>query len=361
MFCGNCGVQIADNAAFCPNCGAQVEKSGSMQPASDQAVNGFTSPENVMPGTPVPQAYDPAVDQAQAYQQIPPAQPIPQPAKRLDQKAQKKAMIGIAVYSVLALVLGAFFALEANPGIAALVGIVPSIIILVLIYRLDSVEKEPVKLIIKLFIGGGILSLIIALIGELVFGYVLNAAFGVVDTENPELSLGGFYSITHIIYELISNFICVAIIEEFAKYIVLKKFSWKNQAFDFLFDGVVYSVATAIGFEVIENIVYIFGSGAGMLGTAILRTAFPGHAIFGIYMGYYYGKAKSLEVNGDPAGAKKLRIKGILIATAIHGLYDFLCSFDTLVFFIGIIPLVVVLNVFAFKNVIKYQGEDATV
>ena len=356
MFCGNCGSKIDDNAGFCPNCGVKV--SGNMQPAGDAQIQGEAT--SGMPETPAAAAYEPAVGQTQpvqSYQQeIPvqttaPAQPV-QPAAA--KKSGKGMFIAIAIYSALSLLIGAFTEFESGMLTASIVGIVPSIILLVFVYRLDKMEKEPFKLLLKLFFGGGIISLILALLAEIVLAYGLNMIFGF--AEEPEY--GTIEMSTYIIYCLISNFICVALVEELSKYVVLKKVSWKNPAFDYRFDGVVYSVVTAIGFEIFENIEYIITSETGSLSTAIIRTSFPGHAIFGLYMGYFFGKAKALEHQGDIRGAKSLRIRGILVATAIHGLYDFLCSFGNLVFFIGVIPLVIILNLLAFRNVQKFQSED---
>ncbi len=258
---------------------------------------------------------------------------------------RKFPVIFIVVVSLLCLLVGIFTEIDTGMSIATFVGCIPSMVLLVLIYKADSIESEPIGLLIKLFFAGGIISGIMAVAGEIVL----------------EGALDLFVAEDTLLYLVIDNFLCVALVEEFSKFFCLKWLSWKRPEFNYRFDGVVYAVTTAIGFEVFENIEYIIGSEIGNLSTAFIRASFPGHAIFGIYMGYYYGQAKTLEQRGDKAGAKRLRISGLVVATLIHGLYDFLCSFDTWIFVLAGIPLIVILNVFAYKNVKKFQSQDTPV
>ena len=92
-------------------------------------------------------------------------------------------------------------------------------------------------------------------------------------------------------------------------------------------------------------------------------------AVFGIYMGYYYGIAKSHEIHGDLEGSKKLRKKGLIITILIHGGYDFLCMLgsssenELIQILTGLLLLIsmVVLNVTAYKNIKKYAYYDSPV
>ncbi len=133
----------------------------------------------------------------------------------------------------------------------------------------------------------------------------------------------------------------------------------------FLAGGFVATIA-AIGFDVIENLLYLVDSTAD---TAFIRAAFPGHCVFGIYMGYYYGQAKTLELSGDVKGAKVMRKKGVLTAIMIHGFYDFICFIGEypesellqILISIGLVLLMVVLNVTAYKNIKKFAYNDTPV
>ena len=64
--------------------------------------------------------------------------------------------------------------------------------------------------------------------------------------------------------------------------------------FDEHYDGIVYGAAVSLGFATVENILYLFANGLeSALGRAILPVS--SHALFGVIMGYYLGKAKFSE------------------------------------------------------------------
>uniref|UniRef100_A0A7V1EHM3 PrsW family intramembrane metalloprotease n=1 Tax=candidate division WOR-3 bacterium TaxID=2052148 RepID=A0A7V1EHM3_UNCW3 len=114
------------------------------------------------------------------------------------------------------------------------------------------------------------------------------------------------------------------------------KFSiYKNIEFDEVMDGIVYCVASSLGFATIENIFYVFEYGVG---TGILRAflSVPGHALFGALMGYYIGRAKF-----DKPNEKRLITLGLLFAILTHGIFDFLLFTKT---FLGLLVVVVVIT-----------------
>jgi RsiW-degrading membrane proteinase PrsW (M82 family) len=227
--------------------------------------------------------------------------------------------------------------------------VLPAFLLLRYIYRHDTVEKEPPRLL-GLLLLMGVLSALIAGVLESIGLIPLNMA---VSSDST-------------VYTVLLAFLVVAVAEEGAKYLLLRRTTWKHPAFNYRFDGVVYSTAVAIGFEVIENLLYLVDSTAG---TAFTRAAFPGHCIFGIYMGYYYGQAKTLELNGDKKGASAMRKKGVITAILIHGFYDFVCfiggipesDIAQVLIMLGLVLLMVVLNVTAYKNIKKFAYEDKPV
>ena len=117
---------------------------------------------------------------------------------------------------------------------------------------------------------------------------------------------------------LIVSFLIIAPIEEFLKFIAVRKWIYRSLEFDEIMDGIVYTVAASLGFAALENIFYVLPLG---LHTGIARAflAVPGHACFGALMGYYIGKAKF-----NPAKETRLMAKGIIYAILSHGIYDFL-------------------------------------
>lgn len=166
------------------------------------------------------------------------------------------------------------------------------------IWLKDTYEREPLKHIFISFMLG-VLCAIPALIMSILLG-----KFIPVDYESI-LSVA--------IYALI----VVAFAEEFAKFLILRFYAYRQKEFNEPFDGIVYGAIISLGFAGIENILYVIDGG---LQVGILRmfTAVPAHASFGIIMGFYFGLAWKHK---DKARAYKL--KGLLAAIVLHGLYNF--------------------------------------
>ncbi|WP_044915119.1 PrsW family glutamic-type intramembrane protease [Butyrivibrio sp. WCE2006] len=275
------------------------------------------------------------------------------PGEHIEQKdtfyVRKLPMVMIVLLT-LGLIITSFTMESGSMTVAMGISFIQAIILIFFIYRLDRIEPEPVSLLLKLFLWGALAVPIVATIIE----NIIEAGVSVIADQGT------------IMFNILDAFLVAAFTEEICKYAVLKKFTWKHPAFNFRFDGVVYSTTVAIGFEVVENLLYLFDSDAS---TAYLRSAFPGHCIFGIYMGYYYGQAKSLELMGDARGSAKMRRKGVLTAIMIHGIYDsvaMICSDSSneLLMYSCLLALVVimcVLNVNAYKNIKKFAHEDKPV
>ncbi|MEE3171300.1 MAG: PrsW family glutamic-type intramembrane protease, partial [Pseudomonadota bacterium] len=116
-------------------------------------------------------------------------------------------------------------------------------------------------------------------------------------------------------------FLGVALVEEYFKFLVVKNYAYKRESFNEPFDGIVYAVIASLGFALVENIGYVFGSAEEeQLFTAIARmfTAIPLHALAGVLMGYFLGKAKFDKIN-----EKTLIVKGLLSAIILHTAYDY--------------------------------------
>lgn len=218
--------------------------------------------------------------------------------------------------------------------------VIPAIVLLVKVERADRLEKESRGLLLSLILFG-IASTAVASLLERVGMAVLAMLF-------REESLA---------YNILLYFVVVALSEEGAKYILLKRRTWRNPEFNCQFDGVVYGVFVSLGFALWENIGYVAMYG---LGTAAIRavTAVPGHACFGVFMGTWYGMAKRREGAGDYAGAKRMRTRAMLIPTLLHGFYDFAASSESdgmnLVFF----GFVIVMFLTAYRLVRHVSAND---
>jgi RsiW-degrading membrane proteinase PrsW (M82 family) len=129
-------------------------------------------------------------------------------------------------------------------------------------------------------------------------------------------------------YNVLLYFGVVAISEELAKYMLLKKRTWNNPEFNCLYDGVVYAVAVSLGFALWENISYVTMYG---FSTALVRavTAVPGHACFGVFMGVFYSLAKSNDYVDEERKSRFFRVLSVVVPVLLHGAYDYIASMES--------------------------------
>ena len=136
--------------------------------------------------------------------------------------------------------------------------------------------------------------------------------------------------------------------------------SWKNPAFNYVFDGVVYGVCVALGFAGLENVLYISGFG---MEVAVIRglAAVPLHAICGVFMGHFYGLEKKYTVTGMTGLAKNMRTLSIVIPVLIHGFYDFAASIGSDVFTYVWLGFVIIVDIFAINAIRQYSNTDTII
>lgn len=220
--------------------------------------------------------------------------------------------------------------------------LIPPIFLAVKIYNLDTIEKEPAGLLLLLFFLGALITIPAGFLEAFLEDGILIRLL-----PDP----------ASLPFALISNFCIVALCEEGLKYLVLKRTTWNHPAFDYHFDAIVYSVTTSLGFAALENILYVTGSG---ISVALLRavTAIPGHAIFGIFMGYFYGNAKYYDLHGDFRRARRNNRLALLIPLISHGFYDFCASSDSVIMTLIFLAYIIVLNVVAYRSIHRFSRED---
>ncbi len=194
----------------------------------------------------------------------------------------------------------------------------PGIFWLWFYYRQDRYEPEPKMWIVKVFVLG-MLVVIPAAIAEALVGKIF-----------PFLEGKGLISI------LLYSFLVIAPIEEYAKYLAVKKSVYKTLEFDEITDGIIYSATAALGFASLENLFYMIDLGASvMIVRAPLSTL--GHVLFSGMWGYYLGLAKF-----SPGQEKRLIKKGLLLAILFHGAYDFILFTNTVLALL-VIPLMFIM------------------
>lgn len=181
----------------------------------------------------------------------------------------------------------------------------PPVALLLLVYHMDRLEKEPPRLLFALFLRGAAAMVPILVLEVLADQFI------------------DFFSWNYYAYLFLAYFVVPGFIEEGVKYRVLLRRVWKEPNFNCYFDAVVYAVFVSLGFAAVENVMYVLTSG---FETAVARAVFaiPGHMMFGVVMGVGIAQAKWSQRSAQPQAAKQLRRRAFLAAAVLHGLYDFL-------------------------------------
>lgn len=192
-------------------------------------------------------------------------------------------------------------------------GIAPGVALLSYFYLKDEYETEPISIVLRTFIFGAILVFPIMFIQ-----YVL---------EKEGIFVSG----------LMHAFFLAGFLEEYAKWFIVFYIAYKHAEFDEVYDGIVYGAAVSLGFASAENILYLLAHGVDL---AFTRALLPvsSHALFGVIMGYYLGKAKF------STGKTKLKfiILSLSVPFLLHGFYDFII-YSLKEWFLYIIPFMVFL------------------
>lgn len=192
--------------------------------------------------------------------------------------------------------------MDANVQVA-LSGVIPALVAMWLVDRLDRKRPEPARLR-RLVAFVGMLSVIPALlIGHLLVGTV-GAAL------EPQFTYQGasFHA-----------FVIAAAVEEGCKIAVVYWLVWRRPEFDERMDGIVYASRAGLGFALIENVFYLLNQDTltGQLYVWVARAllAVPGHAM---WTGMIGALAARRRFDGEGLGL----IGGYLLAVAFHGAYD---------------------------------------
>lgn len=177
--------------------------------------------------------------------------------------------------------------------------ILPSILIIIFFVKSDKF-KEPSNEIIKVFFYG----ILITIPAFFFNSYLSNI----------------FYQ-TNLDQSLIRSFFTAAPVEEGLKLSVLYFLVYKMKDFNEPIDGIVYGVSASLGFATLENIYYVYllsdSLGTSQMSLALLRSisAVPAHAVFGIFMGYFFMKYTFVK-KGDNL------LFAFLVPFSLHGCYN---------------------------------------
>lgn len=199
-------------------------------------------------------------------------------------------------------------------------GIAPAIALLSFFYLKDKFT-EPIPLILRTFTLGALLVFPLMFIQ-----YVFNAE---ILSNHPFLE----------------SFFIIGFTEEFFKWFIFFYVIYNHSEFDAHYDGIVYAVSISLGFATLENILYLFANG---IEHAFSRALFPvsSHALFGVIMGYYFGKAK---MNGTHK--KRNLALAFILPFLLHGTYNYMLTMIESNWLILLIPFMAGLWFIALRRV----------
>jgi RsiW-degrading membrane proteinase PrsW (M82 family) len=221
--------------------------------------------------------------------------------------------LAIGLFAGQFVIAAALIAEEPLLGILGLASIVPALVLAGYFWYRDPTRQEPlVPLAVTFLLSVGFASV------AGVFNSVLIPFFELFGT----LGLAAAY------------FVVVGPVEETVKWLAVRVYAYRGDAFRTVVDGVVYGAMAGVGFAAIENLLYIImvSVDSTAAGIAVRETeavaiatqrAFvgPGHVIFSAWAGFYLGLAKFNQGKRGP-----IVVKGLVTAAFIHALYNTLVT-----------------------------------
>jgi len=173
------------------------------------------------------------------------------------------------------------------------VAIAPGLALFSYFYLRNQISSEPSRTLFHTFLYGAILTF-------------------------PILFIQHVFEVEQIMQSFfIRNVLFTSMLEEFFKWFILVMAIYQHVEFDDPYDGILYGASISLGFATVENILYLLTYG---LDTAFLRALMPvsSHAIFGVVMGYYLGRAK-FAISGT---SKPLLFVALLVPLGLHMMYN---------------------------------------
>ena len=213
--------------------------------------------------------------------------------------------------------------------------IFPAILILYYAYKQDKFP-EPKEIVVKTFIFGCAITLVIKLI------------IPVLDNYSTSYFKGETFN-------FFDSFIRAAFLEELFKLFILVFYCTRKVEFDEPMDGLVYGMAASLGFAAYENIEYVlyyYKEPSFQLAYIRALSAVPLHALVGAVMGFLITQS----IFESKYNYQNLLL-ALLIPVLIHGLYNYIYSTSLISNFMSTILLFVMFlrAIYMFKSLKKKQ------
>lgn len=179
------------------------------------------------------------------------------------------------------------------------VAIAPGLALLSYFYLRNQMATEPRKTLLQAFIFGALMTFPIMFIQ-----YVVKEEEAL---TNPFLA----------------DVLFSSGLEEFFKWLIIFALIFRHVEFDDPYDGILYGASVSLGFATVENVLYLLSFG---INTAFLRALLPvsSHALFGVVMGYYYGKSKFAKNDKQT----EYLLLSLFAPLLLHVVYNSILTFD---------------------------------
>lgn len=216
------------------------------------------------------------------------------------------------------------------------IAVTPAIALGLAVYLTDRFDREPLRLLAKVFLWGAFSVIPIVIVGRF---------------------LSSFNIFTGIFSAVFTAFILAGLTEEFFKREVVLKAVYRHRAFDEKLDGIIYAVFASLGFATVENIMYVVVSYSSNPTVGFSRGAFsvPTHVLLGITMGYYLSLAKFSD---DAALEKHYLRKALIIPALLHGTFNFILMADLPILFTLFFPYIIYLWIANLKKLNHYYRDS---
>ena len=201
------------------------------------------------------------------------------------------------------------------------VSIAPALALFSFFYLRNQMATEPRRTLVHTFIYGAILTFPI-----LFLQYILKEEQIIQNLMVQDVFFSG-------------------VVEEFFKWFILMIAIYHHIEFDDPYDGILYGVSISLGFATVEIILYMLSFGVD---TAFMRALMPvsSHALFGVVMGYYLGRAKFEKKDLS----MQYRLLALFAPIILHVIYNFIFTIEGKWTYI-IIPFMFFLWWFALRKV----------
>lgn len=209
---------------------------------------------------------------------------------------------------------------------------------MIFLLAVDRHDREPLRLLGKVFLFGMLASIPILVIETLLLRFNI---------------FTGFMGI------LFQSFIVAGLTEEYMKRRVVMKIAYKHPAFNEKMDGIIYCAFAALGFAAVENIMYLISYFQETPSVALYRAIFsvPGHMLFAITMGYYLALSKYAN---SPEMNRKYYQSSLLYPVLLHGTFNTILSLNLPILLV-FVPFIVFLWIYNMKKLNKFYKESKNI